>query len=92
MVQGEAFVFRCSKCGAPEPGSLLSWVSDRLQSRYKAVLLSRDSKEIAVVAEGIGTDIVPQVLAATAGGQFVWMKPVDIQNPDTKVGTAVLRP
>jgi hypothetical protein len=23
----------------------------------------------------IGTEIVPQVLAATADGQFVWMKP-----------------
>jgi len=75
LVQGEAFIFRCSKCDAPGPGSLLSWVADRLQSNYKAVLLSRDSKEISVIAEGIGSEIVPQVLAATADGKFVWMKP-----------------
>ena len=31
---------------------------------------------MAVVAEGVGTEIVPQVLAATAGGRFVWMKPL----------------
>jgi hypothetical protein len=75
MVQGEAFFFRCSKCDAPGPGSLLSWVADRLHSNYKAVLLSRESKELSVVAEGIGTEIVPLVLAAAVGGKFVWMKP-----------------
>jgi hypothetical protein len=57
------------------PASLLEFVADRLESNYKAVLLSRESQEIAVVAEGIGTDIIPLVLAAGAGGKFVWMKP-----------------
>jgi hypothetical protein len=38
---------------------LLSWVADRLQFDYKAVLLSTDSKEIPVVAEAIGAEIVP---------------------------------
>jgi hypothetical protein len=75
MVQGKAFAFRCSRCDAPGPGSLMELVADRLQSNYKAVLLSRSSEELAVVAEGIGTDIVPLVLAAAAGGKFVWMKP-----------------
>jgi hypothetical protein len=73
MVQGKAFAFRCSRCDAPGPGSLMEFVADQLQSNYKAVLLSRESKEL--VAEGIGTDIVPLVLAAAAGGKFVWMKP-----------------
>jgi hypothetical protein len=68
MVQGEAFFFRCSKCDALGPGSLLEFVADRLQSTYRAVLLSRESKELSVVAEGVGTEIVPLVLAATAGG------------------------
>jgi hypothetical protein len=77
MVQSGAFFFRCSRCDAPGPGSLLEWVADRLQGHYKAVLLARDSTEISVIAEGIGTDIVPQVLAATADGKFVWMKPTD---------------
>jgi hypothetical protein len=75
MVQGEAFFFRCSKCDAPGPGSLLEFVADRLQSNYKAVLLSRTSEELSVVAEGIGSEIVPLVLAAAADGKFVWMKP-----------------
>jgi hypothetical protein len=75
MVQGEAFFFRCSKCDAPGPGSLLEFVADRLQSTYKAVLLSRESMELSVVAEGIGSEIVPLVLAAAADGKFVWMKP-----------------
>ena len=36
-------------------------------------------------AEGIGADIVPQVLAAAADGKFVWMKPVnsDVADPLT---------
>jgi hypothetical protein len=76
MVQGKAFIFRCSKCSAPGPASLLEFVADDMRSRYKAMLLSRDSEELSVVAEGIGTDIVPQVLAAAAGGKFVWMKPL----------------
>jgi hypothetical protein len=54
---------------------LLEFVADRLQSNYKAVLLSRSSEELSVVAEGVGTEIVPLVLAAAADGQFVWMKP-----------------
>jgi hypothetical protein len=75
MVQWGAFFFRCSKCGAPGPGSLMEFVADRLQSNYKAVLLSRSSEELSVVAEGVGTEIVPLVLAAAADGKFVWMKP-----------------
>jgi hypothetical protein len=43
---------------------LLEFVADRLQSNYKAVLLSRESQEFSVVAEGIWTEIVPLVLAA----------------------------
>jgi hypothetical protein len=75
MVQGKAFAFRCSRCGAPGPGSLLEFVADRLKSNYKAVLLSRQSQELSVVAEGIGTEIIPLVLAAAGDGKFVWMKP-----------------
>jgi hypothetical protein len=75
MVQGKAFAFRCSRCEAPGSGSLLEFVADRLQSHYTAVLLSRASEELSVVAEGIGTEIVPLVLAAAADGKFVWMKP-----------------
>ena len=77
MVQGVAFAFRCSKCDAPGAGSLMEFVADRLQSNYTAVLLSRTSEELSVVAEGVGTEIVPLVLAAAAAaaGQFVWMKP-----------------
>jgi hypothetical protein len=36
----------------------MEFVADRLQSNYKAVLLSRSSEELSVVAEGIGTEIV----------------------------------
>jgi hypothetical protein len=75
MVQGKAFAFRCSKCDAPGLGSLIEFVADRLQSNYKAVLLSRSSEKLAVVEEGIGTEIVPLVLAAAVDGKFVWMKP-----------------
>jgi hypothetical protein len=75
LVRGGAFIFRCSKCDAPGPALLLIWVADRLQSNYKAVLLSRDCKELSVVAEGIGSEMVPQVLAASEGGKFAWMKP-----------------
>lgn len=75
MVQGAAFAFRCSKCDAPGAGSLMEFVADRLQSNYKAVLLSRSSKELSVVAQGVGTEILPLVLAAAADGKFVWMKP-----------------
>jgi hypothetical protein len=75
MVQGKAFALRYSKCDAPGAGSLMEFVADRLQSNYKAVLLSRSSEDLSVVAEGIGTEIVPLVLAAAADGQFVWMKP-----------------
>jgi hypothetical protein len=78
MVQWGMFMLRCSKCNFPGPGSMLTMIADQLQSHYKAVLLSRDSQEISVIAEGIGTEIVPQVLAATADGKFVWMKPIDM--------------
>jgi len=84
LVQRRGFFLRCSKCGCPGPCSLLRLVADRLQSRYRAVLLSRDSQEIAVVAEGIGADIVPQVLEAAADGRFVWMKPIDSESPERK--------
>ena len=76
LVQGEGCIFRCSQCDAPGPATLVDFIADDLKSRYKAVLLSRQSEEMAVVAEGVGTEIVPQVLAAAAGGRFVWMKPV----------------
>jgi hypothetical protein len=76
MVQGEAFTFRCSKCNAPGPASLLRLVADNLKSRYRAVLLSKDNEELSVIAEGIGAGIVPQVLHAAAAGAFVWMKPL----------------
>jgi hypothetical protein len=33
------------------------------------------SKELSVVAEGVGSEILPLVLTAAAGGQCVWMKP-----------------
>jgi hypothetical protein len=46
-------------------------------------LTATPSLRVSVLAEGIGTDIVPQVLAATANGQFVWMKPADDLNADT---------
>ena len=85
MVQGKAFAFRCSRCDAPGPGSLMEFVADRLQSNYKAVLLSRDSKELSVVADGIGTEILPLVLAAAADGKFVWMKP----HPESSDRTAL---
>jgi hypothetical protein len=75
MVQNNAFFFRCSKCDAPGPGSLMEFVADRLQSNYKAVPLSRSSEELSVVAEGVGSEIVPQVLAAAPCGQFACMKP-----------------
>jgi hypothetical protein len=75
LVQGGSFFFRCSKCDAPASASLLEFVADRLQSYYKAVLLSGESQEITVVAEGIGTDIIPTVWASSAEGKFVWMKP-----------------
>jgi hypothetical protein len=77
MVQGEMCMLRCSMCSCPGSGSMLAMIADQLLSNYRAVLLSRDSQEISVVAEGIGTDIVPQVLAAAADGQWVWMKPTD---------------
>ena len=76
LVQGGGCIFRCSQCSAPGPATLLSIVADDLLSRYKAVLLSRQSEELSVVAEGIGSEILPQVLAASAGGKFVWMKPL----------------
>jgi hypothetical protein len=53
----------------------MEFVADRLQSNYTAVLLSRSSEELSVVAEGIGTEIVPLVVAAAADGKCVWMKP-----------------
>ena len=76
LVPGGGCIFRCSGCSAPGPATLLRFVADNLRSRYRAVLLSRDSEELSVVAEGIGSDIVPQVLAASADGKFVWMKPL----------------
>ncbi len=55
----------------------MRFVGGDLFSRYRAVLLSRNSEELEMVAEGIGTEILPQVLAATAHGKFVWMTPLD---------------
>jgi hypothetical protein len=54
----------------------MRFIAADLRSRYKAVLLSRESEELEVVAEGVGTEIVEKVLAATADGKFVWMKPL----------------
>ena len=76
LVQWEACILRCSECDAPGPATLMSLVGDDLCSRYRAVLLSRKSEELAVIAEGIGSEILPQVLAATVDGKFVWMKPM----------------
>jgi hypothetical protein len=76
MVQWEACIFRCSKCGAPGPATMMEFIVGDLRSRYQAVILSRESEELEVIAEGIGTEIVPQVLAATADGKFVWMMPL----------------
>jgi hypothetical protein len=76
MVQYEGCFLRCSECDAPGSATLMSLVGDDLRSRYKAVLLSRKSEELAVVAEGVGTEILPQVLALTADGRFVWMTPL----------------
>jgi hypothetical protein len=64
-------------CCAPGPVALMRFVGGDLFSRYRAVLLSRNSEELEMVAEGIGTEILPQVLAATAHGKFVWMTPLD---------------
>ena len=50
LVQGGGCIFRCSQCGAPGPATLLEFVAADLRSRYKAVLLSRDSEELSVVA------------------------------------------
>ena len=75
IVQGEACLVRCSKCQAPGGGALLSFIADDLKGNYRAVLLNRNSEEISAVAEGMGSEIVPQVIAASAGGKFVWMKP-----------------
>ena len=77
MVQWEACIFRCSECGAPGSATMIGLIAGDLRSRYKALLLSKESDEMSVVAEGVGAEIVPQVLAATADGKFVWMKPVD---------------
>jgi hypothetical protein len=76
LVQGGGCIVRCSECDAPGRAALLGFIADDLHSRYKAVLLSGKSKELSVVAEGVGAEIVPHVLAATAGGRFVWMKPL----------------
>src|ERR1700722_7778750 len=76
LVQGEGCIFRCSQCDAPGPATLLTFIGDRLTSRYRAVLLSRDSKELSVVAEGNGKEILPQVLAAASARKFVWLKPL----------------
>ncbi len=73
---GEGYIFRCSQCARPGAATLVRFIAGDLRSRYKAVLLSRGSDELAVVAEGVGTEIVPQVLAATADGKFIWMKPL----------------
>jgi hypothetical protein len=78
MVQWVACIFRCSRCGAPGPATMMEFIVGDLRSRYKAVLLSRKSEELEVVAEGIGTEIVPKVLAATADGAFVWMRPIEL--------------
>jgi hypothetical protein len=77
LVQGPACIVRCSRCGAPGAGTLLKFLAADLASRYKAVLLSRESEELEVVAEGIGAAIVPKVLAASTDGKFVWMKPIE---------------
>ena len=75
LVQWEAAILRCSVCDAPGPVALMRFVGGDLSSRYRAVLLTRKSEELEVVAEGIGSEILRQVLAATADGRFVWMKP-----------------
>jgi hypothetical protein len=75
LVQWEACIFRCSKCGAPGAATMMEFIVGDLRSRYKAVLLSRKSEELEVIAEGIGAEIMPKVLAATADGKFVWVKP-----------------
>ncbi len=76
LVQWEAGILRCSACNAPCPVALMRLVDGDLCSRYRAVLLSRKSEELEVVAEGIGSEILSQVLEATADGKFVWMKPI----------------
>ena len=76
LVQWEACIVRCSRCNAPGPATLMEFIAGDLHSRYRAVLLSRKSEELSIVAEGIGAEIVPQVLAAASDGKFVWMKPM----------------
>jgi hypothetical protein len=76
LVQGEGCIVRCSRCNAPGPATLMEFIAGNLRSRYRAVLLSRKSEVLSVVAEGVGVEIVPQVLAAASDGKFVWMKPM----------------
>ncbi len=77
LVQGEACIFRCSRCDAPGSATLMEFIVGDLTASYRAVLLSRESEELEVIAEGIGAEIVPKVLAAAADGRFVWMKPIE---------------
>ena len=76
LVQGTAGIVRCSRCDAPGTATSMELIGGDLRSRYKAVLLSRNSEELSVVAEGVGTEILPQVLAAASDGRFIWLKPV----------------
>jgi hypothetical protein len=76
LVQGNGCIVRCSSCDAPGPATPMEFIAGDLRSRYKAVLLSRNSEELSIVAEGLGTEILPDVLAAASHGRFVWLKPV----------------
>lgn len=83
MIQHGACVLRCPRCSAPGSGALLQTIAGSLQGRYRAVLLDADSREVEVVAVGVGTTLVSEVLAATTSGAFVWMKPVEKDRQET---------
>jgi hypothetical protein len=50
-------------------------IAPRLLSHYRAVMVNEHGEECGLVAEGIGSVIVPRVLVAAESGVFVWMKP-----------------
>ena len=75
LVQWGGCILRCSKCDAPGAATLMEFIAGDLRSRYTAVLLSKKSEELAIIAEGVGAEIVSKVLAAASDGKFVWMKP-----------------
>jgi hypothetical protein len=77
LVQCDGCIVRCSRCDAPGPATLMEFIASDLRSRYRAVLLSRKSEELSIVAEGIGAEIMSKVLAEASDGKFVWMKPMD---------------